>query len=186
MLIRILSAGALLLLTACASRVPPEIRLAPEVDLGIRTVQQEPRAHVGEPVRWGGVVAGVENREKETWLEISARPLDSFGRPVESDTSPGRFLVRTPGFLDPTVYREGRLVTVRGEIESIVTRRIGEHPYHYPLVRARRLYLWPELPPPYAWPHDPWDRYGYWGIPYHYRYPYPAYGYPYHHRYPYW
>ncbi|RME34285.1 MAG: hypothetical protein D6786_05330, partial [Gammaproteobacteria bacterium] len=66
---RLLACLATLLLSGCASQVPLEIRLPPDPDLPLTEVLANPRAHEGARVRWGGVIAGVENRENETWLE---------------------------------------------------------------------------------------------------------------------
>jgi len=179
---RILNLLLLLALGGCASQVPLTIRTAPEHNPTVAAVQADARAYQGAQVRWGGVIVGVENREQETWLEIAARPLSQEGEPYDSDRSLGRFLARYPGFLDPSVYRKDREVTVRGIVEGVINRRIDRHPYRYPLVQAKALYLWPEYQ---RYPDDYYYGYPYfyYGYPYFYGFPYYHYGYPYYHHY---
>jgi outer membrane lipoprotein len=137
--------GLLLLLTGCQSSIPLEIRqsLPGSPDLaqvrggGIESFQ-------GARVRWGGVIVLVENKADETWVEVAARELGSYGRPAVGDISPGRFIARVEGFLDPAVYRADRQLTVYGVVESAYNRAIGERPYSYPVIKVERLYLWPE------------------------------------------
>ncbi len=162
-------------LGGCQSRVPIEIREPVLGSPGVETVQREIKPYVGQFVRWGGVIVSVENRTNETRMEIVSKVLDDEGRPLKSDVSLGRFFARSEGFLDPAVYRAGREVTVYGAVETLVTRKIGERPYAYPVIRAEKLYLWPEYRYyPYAYPYYPWP--GYFYYPYYYPF-YPRFGY---------
>ncbi len=172
---------SLMFLAACASNVPLEIRTdaapSPALDSVISAFDQ----YRGQRVRWGGEIVTVENREHETWLEVSARELWDDGRPRDSDQARGRFLIRYPGFLDPTIYKSGRKLTVVGRLESRVTREIGKHPYTYPLLHSESLYLWPRERARY---YDPWWPYGYPYYPYRFgigygHYPYYHFGYGY-------
>lgn len=167
----------LFLLGGCASTVPDVIRKAPEGDVQLGEVQRDPEAMRGALVRWGGQIVAVHNQPDETLVEIISRRLGSSGRPHEEDATMGRFLAKVKGFLDPAIYASGREVTVRGRIEGVVTRTLGEFQYRYPLVATQDLFLWPPRPeplPPYPY-RDPfwWDPWYPWGWPYHYPYPYP-------------
>jgi len=153
-------------LAGCASDIPRPIREAPPNNPGIAQVLTEPEAFRQQSVRWGGVIAAVENRKEETWIEVVERPLDGEGRPQRTDRSGGRFIAKAPEFLDPSVYARNRAITVAGVLENVITRDIGEHPFRYPLIRVSNVYLWPEQPatvhhyyyyPPY-W-YDPWYWY---------------------------
>lgn len=136
-----------LLLAGCAS-TPTALQNAPAESPPVATVRERPESYVGERVRWGGTIAGVINRQSETLLVIVARPLRDNGRPYADAGSPGRFLARVPGFLDPAVYGEGRSLTVVGTIAGSEVRAIGDYPYRYPVVRADSYHLWEPLPPP--------------------------------------
>ncbi len=153
-------------LTGCQSSVPIEIR-QPVLDApSIAQVQQDPQSGKGKRVRWGGVIASVENRADDTWVEVVSKTLGDQGRPVSDDVALGRFFARVPGFLDPAVYAADREITVYGVVEEEVKRNIGEKPYRYPTVRSERLYLWPVyLAAPYGYYPDP-----YWYDPFYYPY----------------
>lgn len=161
----------ILLLVGCASNIPLEIR----DDLtggGITTnaVRADSNRYTGARVRWGGIIASVENKAEETWIEVVGKRLGAFGQPVLSrDQSTGRFLVRIDGFLDPDIYRKNRPITVFGTVEGLIVRAIDEYPYTYPLIRAQSYYLWQD--------YDYYPRYAHYPYPYGY-YPYP-YFYPY-------
>lgn len=170
-----------LLLSACASQTPVNIREAPPGNPAPDVVRNDPAAHQSQQVRWGGEILETENRENATWLTLLARPLEKDGKPKLTDKSRGRFLAKVPAFLDPKVYTADRKVTVRGTVNGSETRTVGEYRYNYPVVDASDWYLWPrevEYPPDYyynPWWYDPWF-YDPW-----YRYPYPYY-YPHYHK----
>lgn len=171
----------LALLAGCASNLPAPIREAPADNPALRAVRQAPEQFVGRRVRWGGTVAGVDNRADGTCLELVGRDLLSSGRPRQRDRSEGRFLACTDRFLDPLIYSQGRAVTVGGEISGVETRRVGDYPYRYPVVRADAVHLWePEPESSRALDDDPF-WYTPWPGYYPYPYPHPFYGYP-----PYW
>lgn len=145
-----------LVLGGCASNVPREISTAPADSPQLQAVLPQVGPYLGRTVRWGGVIVGVENKAEETWVEVSARELDAFGRPRFADRSDGRFIARLGGFFDPSIYRADRELTVYGTLDGSVEGRIGERPYSYPVVRVLSFHLWPEYGPPMAVPYDPW------------------------------
>lgn len=161
-------------LAGCASYLPDAIRKAPSKDISVAQVRRDIAAYKGQYARWGGTIASAENLKDATLLEIVARDLDSDGRPRDTDASQGRFIARVSGFLDPTVYAEGREITVAGTIEGSLVRKIGEYEYTYPVLNAAATHLWPQrvrYPPGYYyydpfWPYPPYP----WGYPYYYPY----------------
>lgn len=180
-----------LLLTGCASNVPIPIRTGLSDQVSLAMVRTDPERFRTAPVRWGGEIIAIENRERETWVELLAHPLDSEGQPIIYETGEGRFLARIPGFLDPAVYATSRELTVTGWVEGQIVRPVGEYPYNYPLVNARIHYLWPKRRPMRYRRYDPWldpwydpfydPFYDPW-YPYHRR---PYYRHPYY-PYPWW
>ncbi|WP_040405290.1 Slp family lipoprotein [Ectothiorhodospira sp. PHS-1] len=156
------------LLSGCASRPPAAIADVPEEIPVLSVVRADPEGWQGREVRWGGVIAAVENRPEHTLVEVVARPLDGRGRPREVDASEGRFLAHVQGFLDPVVHAEGREFTVTGRLDGVVHRPIGEYRYAFPLVRTIGTHLWAprpvpvrdpyyHYPPPFHSPlYDPW------------------------------
>ena len=144
-----------LAVSAC-SALPAAVRGDFSDSPGLAAVQSSGDSLNGREVRWGGRVVGVQNRAAETRMEIASQPLDSDARPTGK--SNGRFLAVFSGFLDPAVYGVGRELTVVGRVERVVEQKIGDFPYHFPVVRVERQYFWP-LPRPlyerYYW-RDPW------------------------------
>lgn len=163
-----------LLFAGCASNIPEGIRQAPPAAVSPAEARADPERVAGVAVRWGGTIAGVENRRDETWIEVVARPLSRDGSPLERQAPQlGRFLARLPGFLDPAVYEDGRELTVRGHFEGVETRNIGEYPYRYPVVRVQQHVLWAPPPEPRPWDYDPfwydpWYPYPWWHRPPYY------------------
>jgi outer membrane lipoprotein len=133
-------------LTGCASDIPPEIKTAPQNSPTVSMARADSGRFVGDLVRWGGVIAKVENRQNQTWIEIVARELDSSGRPRDGDFSPGRFIAVLPGFLDPAVYAKARAITVSGILEGSINQLIGQHSYSYLKVLADSHVLWKPIP----------------------------------------
>lgn len=145
----------LLLLAGCAARAPEAIREPPPEDLSLADVSRNVNAHIGKRVRWGGTITAVENRPEDTRIDIVARPLDGSGRPRPGDASLGRFIAQIPGFIDPTIHRPGREITVAGAVAGAVTQPIGQYPYTYIVVDAETTRLWELQPEPRAYYRDP-------------------------------
>ncbi|PIV84697.1 MAG: hypothetical protein CO150_05675 [Nitrospirae bacterium CG_4_9_14_3_um_filter_53_35] len=181
--------GLLLFLMAAAgcvsSVVPPELRSRVNRSVSFEDLVRDPNRYQGELVVLGGVIISASNRKEGTEVEILQKPLSRTDQPVDADETGGRFIGLYPGYLETTIYEKGRKVTVLGEVSGKVERPIGEVIYPYPVIRARKIHLWPEIKedpyryPPYGYDpfyYDPWWPYGS-------GYPYPYYPYPYR---PYW
>ena len=173
------SVAVIMLLGGCASVVPETIRTAAPGNVQIVEVRTQPTQYNDAIIRWGGNIVSTRNERDHTVLEIVGRELDSDGRPFAEDRSLGRFLVKAQGFLDPAVHKPERDVTVRGRVEGVVERAIGEYRYVDPVVQADEIYLWqprlsatPHYPYYYYDPfwYDPWYPWGW--PPYHRRWPY--------------
>jgi outer membrane lipoprotein len=157
-------------LVGCASNLPEPIREPPEEDLALSVVRQQPDRFIGRRVRWGGTIAGIDNRAEETCLEVVGRDLQSSGKPVVQDSSEGRFLACVSRFLDPMIYSSGRLVTVAGTVEAVERRPVGDYPYEYPVVQVQSLHLWQPEPERLRYEPDPFWYDPFWPWPY-YRHP---------------
>lgn len=167
----------ILLLSACASQVPLNIREAPADNPALEQVREHTADYQGRQVRWGGTIIETGNREAATVLTVLGRPLYRGGEPKFTDDSAGRFIVIVPEFLDPQVYAPDRQVTITGTVLHTEAGKVGEYPYSYPVVQADAWYLWPiRTNVPYGYPsplwHDPWyyDPWYPYGYPYRYRY----------------
>lgn len=108
----------------------------PEVQLFL-----EPELFLGRVVILGGNIIETISSEDGTYIEVLQKPLDSRGRPRETGTSSGHFVVFTGDVLDPAVYSEGRAITTAGEVAGIVEAVTGETSYEYPFIVSLELRL---------------------------------------------
>jgi outer membrane lipoprotein len=139
-ILAVLALGALL--SACATG--PRFDTAgvdPDVTPARAVAEIENRR--GSPVVWGGTIINTRNFEDSTRIEVLGYPLDAQQRPRSGRSAQGRFLIEFPGYLESVDYAPGRQITVTGEIRQATRGRIGETEYHYPLVAAEQLHLWP-------------------------------------------
>jgi outer membrane lipoprotein len=165
----------MMLMSACSSSIPVEIRQALDNAPDMAQVREQPHSYISQQIRWGGTILETENKQNSSLLTIIAFPLSDRGEPQTSAQSPGRFIAEVDEFLEPLVYSRDRLITLKGSIFKTETLKVGEYPYLYPVVDVEHYYLWPikQVPryvdyPPY-WRYDPWYYPGYpWRYPYRY------------------
>jgi len=144
----VLVAAAVLFGTGCASApFPEELTRSVNRSLTLTQIRADPRAHLGARVMLGGEVLVAIPKAGGTEIEVLAHRLDRGDAPERGDTSSGRFLVRTPDFLDPAIYARGRRITVLGTVAGGEERPVGELAYVYPVIAAERLKLWPKEGP---------------------------------------
>ncbi len=166
---RILKMGFVFLLATlvgCSYPMSKEVRQEARLDLTFPQALENPAAYKGSTVIWGGSIIQTINRADGTDIIVLETPLESQERPQGERYSQGRFIVRSPKFLDPEIYKNGRKITVAGDIIGQDSRPLGQIQYNYPVVEAKELYLWnPETyanyPPPYyggyGWAPPFWD-----------------------------
>jgi len=158
---------AVFLGAGCTTRVISEesLRLV-DRSLGFSQVKESPDRYVGRYAILGGVIASVSNTKQAGQLEIVQFQLDSDYKPVETYISGGRFLAQTVGFLDPLVYKIGRLVTIVGEVKGHKTMQLDQIEYDYPIIAIREIYLWKSVDlSSYPYPDRPYYD-DYWWRPY--------------------
>jgi outer membrane lipoprotein len=124
----------------------------------------------GQLLRWGGAIAKVENKPDSTVFEMVYYPLNGYGRPVSGDESMGRFRIHVNGFMDPMVYKVGRLMTFTAELKDLENGLVGEHKYVFPTANVKAYYLWKnvqriDVNAVHVWPYQYW--YGHYPRPYH-------------------
>jgi len=131
--------GLLLLISACAGGISRQARSQVTYTGAFGSVQGNPVGFTGETVIWGGRVIEINNQGGFTEIVALQLPLDGKYRPMDSDSSQGRFLIRSDQFLDPVIYPAGTLITVVGRVQGAETRLIGEMPYQYPVIDVVEL-----------------------------------------------
>ena len=133
-----------LLVAGCAHVISKEVLHEVDASLTFGHVSKDPEAYTGKTVLFGGDVIETQNLSDKTLVVVLQRPLGSRGEPGEGDVSEGRFIIQTPGFLDPAIYSPGRKLTIAGTVAGKEVRPLGEIEYTYPIIEKRELYLWPE------------------------------------------
>ena len=148
-------------LPGCAHVVSSEMREKAAKDLSFGAVLSNAEKYKGEIVIWGGVIIEVVNEADGTsTMKVLDTPLDYYGLPEDDEHSRGRFLARVPRYLDKEVYKQGRKVTMAGEVTGKEVQSLGEAQYAYPVISVKEIHLW-KMVPYYEGPY-PYD-YWYWG-----------------------
>ena len=166
----VLTGICLLGVSGCVSYpIGKQFRAQAQATKGVsfRTICENPSAYQGHMVIWGGRILTTVNETNGDYVTVLQAPLDFQERPGSTKLSQGRFVVRSPGFLDPEVYRAGAKVTIAGELSGSEIRQVGNRSYAFPVVMLRDVYFWrPEPTGPstsiyyVAPPSLGWDWYG--------------------------
>ncbi|CAG1022086.1 partial Outer membrane protein Slp, partial [Patescibacteria group bacterium] len=141
-----------LFLVACSS-VPTNIENPPVFDISYNYAVQDSERYKNMPVRWGGVIATVENEQNASYLQVLSYPLNSYGRPMLDENPQGRFVVKSNQFLDPMLYEKNSEITVAGTLLGKIDRTIDKKVMSLPLVQSTTLYQWPAYQPYYPYPY---------------------------------
>lgn len=132
-----------LVMTACASKPPLDMRLVNRT-LTPKQVVDENVIQPDQIAMWGGMILSGKNYQSHTQLEVLAYPVDEEGRPDRDGDPMGRFILSHKGYLETATYAQGRWVTTIGPIRELRTGKVGETDYHYPVLDAQQLHLWPK------------------------------------------
>jgi len=139
---KVLSIVSALVLSACVN-TPEKVQVAENVSLvGFAEVKALPNDFQGQVARWGGVIAKVENQEKQTMIEVVNFDLASSTRPKQKQETKGRFRIYYQGLLDPIIYKVGKSITAVGQVGIAEDGKIGEHKYQYPILNSAQVHLW--------------------------------------------
>lgn len=145
--VRLLRICLLLVLLGCASGVSKQARSLVTYQGSFAALQEAVDQYKGETVMLGGKVLRTDASQSSSEIAVLHLPLDRSNRPKDSDSSEGRFLIRSDQFLDPAIYQQGRPVTAVGRLAGKKVRSIGGFEYAYPVVEAIEIKPWP-------WPRE--------------------------------
>lgn len=133
-----------LVLAACASEPPFSADMLQGVDRGFGPQDALTHPDREAKVMWGGVVIDAANFSDHTDFTILSYPLDKAQQP-DLDQAPGpRFIARYPGYVETMVYQPDRMVTAMGTLQGVEEGNIGQARYRFPVVKAAKIFLWPE------------------------------------------
>ncbi|MGA1874108.1 MAG: Slp family lipoprotein [bacterium] len=131
-----------LALAGCAHVISGESRRLAATNVPFQWIAHNPEGYKGVFVIWGGQIIETRNLREGAHLVILQRPLGYSEEPLIESNSGGRFLVLYKGFLDPSIYQSGKIVTVAGIIEGEKTLPLDEIEYRYPYLNAKEIHLW--------------------------------------------
>lgn len=154
-------------LAACAP-TKPTVHNAGTASPHFQQVLNNVTPYQGETIRWGGAVAELRNYKDYAEVTMVQFPLTRFGKPISTEKSAGRFVVRSEQFLDPLVYEKGALVTFIGQVAPATQVKVDEKTLMLPVVQMSDSHTWPEnygeRNRPYNPKHDDqFIGYGYYG-----------------------
>jgi len=90
---------------------------------------------------WGGEILTIENLKETTEITILSYPLDNNEKPKYSKQSTGRFIASYSGFLEPTDYNQGKLVTVIGSLKEFKQDKVEQADYQFPVLAVEQIKL---------------------------------------------
>jgi outer membrane lipoprotein len=126
----------------CAPTFPRQVTDRVDRHVSFKELKADPGKFKDAWLMLGGVIVSSRNTKEGTYLEILQKPLESDGRPVDTDETEGRFLIQTEEYLDSAIYHRGKMITVVGEVAGQKTMPLDETTYQYPLLSAKALHLW--------------------------------------------
>ncbi len=139
----------------CAHPISQELRDTLDPALTFETLNKEPKFHLGSRVMLGGEIVETRILNEGSEIELVQKDLDCLGYPESGDNSQGRFIFKSPKFLEPQIYSKGRRVTGVGMIRVSQAGKVGEAAYDFPVIELEELHLWEEYtayPNPYLDP----------------------------------
>jgi outer membrane lipoprotein len=131
-----------LITAGCAPPFPKETLDKVNRNITFLELKKEAEIFKGTWVMLGGMIVGSKIAKEGTLIEILQKPLDSDGRPLQTDMTEGRFLIQSDTFLDPAIYHTGRLITVVAEVVGRKELQLDDIMYPYPLLSVKDLHLW--------------------------------------------
>ncbi len=164
--IYLLSGIFLAVLLGCPGPISKEYRKEAAAEhLTFPMALKNPDAYTGDTVVWGGIIIKTTVNRGGTEIIVLETPLGGGDEPKSASYSRGRFIASSSKFLDPAIYREGKKITLAGQITGKKTLPLGEATYTYPVISVRQIYLWE--PPPYRYPYYyNWGWGPYWDGPF--------------------
>jgi outer membrane lipoprotein len=130
-----------ILLSGCAHAISQELREQTDKELTAEMLFKDPVAYKGQTVILGGIIINTRNTDKGSFVEVLQTPLDSRGRPEDTDFSYGRFIFFNKEYIDAAIFSKGKAVTVGGKIAGKTIRPLGDINYTYPLIHAQEVHL---------------------------------------------
>ncbi len=133
-----------LIVTGCAATQPRLDTTRVNRVVTPAVIASAPADDHGGIVQWGGRIVALENDRDQTEIQVLSYPLNRTGAPRLNREPTGRFLLVYDGFLEPTDFAPGKLLTAIGDIRGNATQTIGQAQVDIPVLAAEQLRLWRE------------------------------------------
>lgn len=101
----------------------------------------EPDRYKGKILILGGAVTQIVHTKQGSLIGLAQKPLDIWGRPTDTSSTGGQFLVFVPRYIDSLMYPAGLEMTVAGEVAGT---SLNEKRYDDPVLISRELKPWPK------------------------------------------
>ncbi len=134
---------ALLGLSSCAPATSGSGLIGVERTVSSPVLLANAREYLGKTLEVGGRIIETENLPEKTVLIVLQHRLGYANKPDPQKTTGARFLFQVQDFLDPAIFRPGRLVTVVGEVVGEEMRPLQQTVYTYPVITGWKIHLWP-------------------------------------------
>jgi outer membrane lipoprotein len=126
--------------SGCSYPISQQLRQEARKDLTFPMVLKNPPNYIGSIVLWGGSIIETVTLTEGSEIFVLQTPLDYMEVPEGSRYSQGRFIAKSSSFLDPEIYKNGRRITLAGEITGKETRPLDKSQYTYPVVAIKELF----------------------------------------------
>lgn len=159
-----------LVFTGCTHPISKNLRDSLDPTVSIPVLFASPDSYIGKKVMMGGNIIETRNSSGNSEIEVLQKPIDSYGNLEEGDMTNGRFIFRRPGYLEPEIYKKGREVIGVGVVVGVLTGKIGEQDYLFPIIEPEELSLLPEYSnsPRYPYYYDSFYPYYGYGFGHHF------------------
>jgi len=129
-------------LAGCVSGMSDSSRAMVTYQGAFPQLQAAPDQYRGQVAMLGGRIVETTPSASGTEIVVLQLPLAARDKPALDQATQGRFLISSPEFLDPAVYRKLTLITVVGEVTGQVERPVGDYPYKLPVLRPIEIKQW--------------------------------------------
>lgn len=141
MIRKLVSFALVVLLVSCASTPDFDLTLVDQ-SLTPQSVIADVKHNRGKTALWGGTILEIRNLKDSTNIEVLAYPLNTSHRPLLESKPLGRFIIQHEGYLEPSTYAQGRVLTVLGKVSGSQSGNVGESTYTYAVINSEQLHLW--------------------------------------------
>lgn len=151
---------------SCTSAIRPDLMEQGTRNPSLAALIQNPEASRDRLFILGGVIARTTLKAEGSEIEALYVPADGWGYPQDHALSNQRFLAvypREKGILDPIVYQKDRGISIAGIFTGLITGKVDEMEYVFPVFRIMQIYLEPKRPPAVYHYYPAYMGPGWWG-----------------------